>query len=114
MVRHGGGGEVKPKATALAREGFHTRLTAHALGAFADNGQTNAGPGIGISRMKALEQAEDFLMLVRFDADAVVLNKEADRSFARLRRDEPRPVGLRRGKRGSVRCRREMRLKVGE
>src|SRR5436190_23927847 len=60
--------QVEPKAGAGADIGFKPDLAAHALDAFADQGQTNSSARIAIMGMEPLEQPENFVMKLRRDA----------------------------------------------
>src|SRR5439155_17960529 len=53
-------------------------MASHALDAFPDNGQADAGTGILLRTMEALENPENALLMFAGDADSVVLNPEAD------------------------------------
>src|SRR5262245_16889853 len=67
-----GGFEFEPEAGALAGLGFEADLAAHALDTLANKGQADAGAGIGFLGMEPLKQAEDFLMMLRCNANTVV------------------------------------------
>src|SRR5687767_3452654 len=76
-VARGRHGQFEPETAALVGLGIDTRFAAHPLGAFADQGQANAGAGIGLRRMQPLEQPKDFLLVIALDPNAVVLNDDA-------------------------------------
>jgi hypothetical protein len=68
--------QFHPKPAALAFLGFHTDMTAHPLDDFAHDGQADAGAfpvGAG-----SFEYAEDALLVMFGNADAVVLDPQAD------------------------------------
>jgi hypothetical protein len=49
-------------------------LAAHALGAFANDRQADAGSGIVLGTVQSLEHMKNALLMFAGDADAVVLN----------------------------------------
>src|SRR5258707_12107754 len=76
-------GKLDPKAAALAALRFQPVASAHAFGAFADQRQSNAGARIGFLAVQALKQAENLFMMLTRDANAVVLDPDADKARKR-------------------------------
>jgi hypothetical protein len=70
--------EFEPEAAAFAGVGLDAGAAAHLLGGSPDDGQTDAGARKLLGRMEALEDAEDLSLGFRVDADAVVLDPDAD------------------------------------
>ena len=54
--------------------GFDTNFAAHALNGFSDDRETNAGAFVPFSRMDALEQPKEAALMLRLNADAIVLD----------------------------------------
>ena len=71
-------GKFEPETAALAGRRFEAEFTLEAFDAFADKSETDAGSRIGMRRVEAFEEAEDFLVVVRMDANAVVFDGDAD------------------------------------
>src|SRR5205814_157863 len=65
------GGKLDPKASALAELGLETNLSTHAFSAFADEGEAYARARIFLRAVQALEEAENFFMVLARDANAV-------------------------------------------
>src|SRR5438445_11199061 len=70
-------GQLDPELTPLAGSGFHASPAAHPLRAFGHNGQAHPGPGIHFRPVQAFKDAEDAIMILRRDPDAVVLHAHA-------------------------------------
>src|SRR5262245_28101136 len=68
-----GRGGLDPEARSLADFGLDRRVAAHPFHALPDDRQTDAGPGILLLLVEALEDAEDAVVVAGIDADAVVL-----------------------------------------
>lgn len=71
-----GGGEFDPEAAAVIGLRLDAGEAAHAFDAFADDGKADAGAWVARA-VQAFEYAEDAFVLVRGDANAVVLEPEA-------------------------------------
>src|SRR5207249_492349 len=72
-----GPGQLNPKAAACAQGGFQAHAPSHAFDPLAHNGQADTGPAVGRS-VKALKDAEDPSVMLGGDADAVILQPQAD------------------------------------
>jgi hypothetical protein len=68
--------QFDPEAAAVAGFGLDADLAAHAVHHLADQGETDAGPFVGL--VKLLEHLPDFVVVLLFDADAFVLKPDAD------------------------------------
>lgn len=66
------GGKPDPEGAAVAGGGVDAGLALHAFGGVLDNGQADAGAGVFLLGVQALEEAEDFFLVLGGDADAVV------------------------------------------
>src|SRR2546421_3003143 len=75
--------KLDPKAAALARLRFQASASTHSFGAFADQRQPNPSARIDLLAVQSLEQAENLFMVLPGNADAIVLDPQADK--ARLR-----------------------------
>ena len=75
------GGDLNPELAALPWLRFHTDAATHPLDAFSNERQANASAGILFDRMEALEETEDFLVMLGGDADPVVANGNAEVAF---------------------------------
>src|SRR5262245_54321849 len=82
-----GGGQFDPEAAAPAWFGFDPDFAGHAFGPFAHEGEADAGAGVGIVAVQTLEQFENFILMLRGDADAVVLDAKLDAAGLLLRPD---------------------------
>jgi len=69
------GFEVEPETAAFAGSGFNAGAAAHALGGFADEGQANSSALVTF--IELLEHFKNTLLVLRRDANAVVLEPEA-------------------------------------
>src|SRR5881409_3603566 len=65
--------QFNPKLAPLARLGFKIHLPAHAFDRFAHNSQADAGPFVFGGGVNPIEHAENPLIMLPRDADAVVL-----------------------------------------
>src|SRR5207249_3388513 len=79
--------QLDPETAAFARRGFESDAAAHALNAFAHNGQTNACARIAFGAMESFEDFKDTLLVRRGDSNAVVLDPEAHNLAAILGSD---------------------------
>src|SRR3990172_4706428 len=70
------GGDGKVKGRTLPRLGFHPDPAAHAFDDFFADAQPDAGARILGPGMQALEDHENSLAVLRFDANAVVVHRE--------------------------------------
>src|SRR5512140_3725514 len=87
--------QVHPEPTAFSLGRKNTDMTPHALGAFAYQRQSNTGAGVLFRVLQAVKQAEDFFMVLRSDADPIVLDPKTD-AVSRCGRIDPEhwsPVG---------------------
>src|SRR5581483_1447994 len=69
--------QFDPKPAPRSVRGFHPRAAAHALGALAHDRKPEARAGIGLDAVQPLEDPEDALLILRGDADSVVLDAQA-------------------------------------
>src|SRR5437867_121117 len=76
MVLSRGAFKLQPEPAAFSRLRLDADISAHALGCFADKGKTDAGAFIAL--VELLEHVENPVLVFRRDADAVVLEPEAD------------------------------------
>src|SRR5437763_1522229 len=76
--------ELDPESTAGADRRLDAHVPAETLHGAAHDGQPDTGAGIGITAVKAFEDAEDALLIRRRDADAVVGHPDADPRIAPL------------------------------
>jgi hypothetical protein len=73
-----GSGKLGPEPAAFSGLRFDTYGSAHAFGAFLDDGQANASAWILVYGMQALKYAKNSCESGRVNADTVVLDPEAD------------------------------------
>src|ERR1051326_1605570 len=73
----GGLGQCNTKTTSLTRHRIDPDTSPHPLYALLHNGQTHARAGSFIFTIKPLKDAEYFLVLLRFDANAVVFDEHS-------------------------------------
>src|ERR1700722_4621532 len=70
--------QKNPKTAAFAGLGFHARSSAHTGGGLADDSQADAGSRIVLFVSNALEHAENAALIFGRDANAVVLDPNAN------------------------------------
>lgn len=68
--------EFDPEPAAYSKCRLDPTASAHALGSFLDDSQTNPGARVGFFTVKPLEHVEDTGLVFGRDADAVVLNPQ--------------------------------------
>ena len=71
-LRHNNLGQLDPEAAAASEFRLQADGSAHALDTLSHNGQADAGAGIDAAIMQPLEEAEDFLVMLRRDPDSIV------------------------------------------
>src|SRR5258708_26479400 len=74
-----------PESTTATRLRLHAHPPAHALHAFAHHGQAHARAGVVLPRVEPLEHSEDPLVMLRPDADALILDPHAHAARPPLR-----------------------------
>src|SRR4051812_9010220 len=78
--------QLDPEAAAFAEGGFEAVGAAHALGGAGNDGEADAGAFVHFGANAALEDAEDFLVELRRNANALVADPDANlRGHWRLR-----------------------------
>src|ERR1041385_5407624 len=85
--RHGPDGQREPERGALAGLGLDADAAAVELDDALADGQADAGAGVLVAAVQALEDLEDAVEVARLDADAVVLDGDAPAARPRLGRD---------------------------
>src|SRR6185437_5681269 len=76
-----GGAQRDPESAALTLLRFQADRAAHALHRLAHNAQADAGAVVLAGGMELVEDAEDALEVLGRDADALVLEPEADHAL---------------------------------
>src|SRR4026208_2380943 len=82
-----GRGQVHPEGRPEARLGLHADASLQALQGAADERPPDARPRILLGAIQPLEDAEDPFVVLRGNADAVVLDQDPDAVFAGLAAD---------------------------
>ena len=80
-------GKIEIKSGPCPRGRFHPDVTAVPLHDLFTDGQADTGAGIFISAVEPLKDNEDALLVLRRDADAVILHRQEPVVFPDLGRD---------------------------